>query len=304
MSFRWFVYWCSLCGGWAAFAGWALGRWLDQENNNLATAGIKGMCLGLLICLGLGLVDAMWLLSLRQLRQAAPRVLVCVVVGAIGGLLGGVAGQVLFEQQNNELYFILGWGITGLLVGIALGTFDFLRGWVREQDLFGSLRKMRRGVVGGLAGGLLGGYLDWQLRALWNGIFPDKPDLWAPSASGFVLLGLCMGLTIGVAQIVLKEAWVRVEQGFRAGRELLLSKTPWTIGRAESSDIALFGDAAVDKTHAWIWRRGNDYLIADSGSSTGTFVNDERVTEPKLLHSNDLIRVGNAVLRFREGKKK
>ena len=40
---------------------------------------------------------------------------------------------------------------------------------------------------------------------------------------GFVVLGLCMGLMIAVAQVVLKEAWLKVEAGFRKGRELLLS---------------------------------------------------------------------------------
>ena len=60
---------------------------------------------------------------------------------------------------------------------------------------------------------------------------------------GFVALGMCIGLLIGLAQVILKEAWVRVEAGFRAGREMILSKPEVTIGRAESCDIGLFGDA-------------------------------------------------------------
>ena len=140
-----------------------------------------------------------------------------------------------------------------------------------------------RGLLGGTFGGLLGGFLYWEVRGAWAGIFPDKGDLWSPSATGFVALGLCIGLLIAVAQVVLKEAWLYIEAGFRKGREVPLNKTPLTVGRAESCDLGLFGDAAVDPLHARILRHGNDYLITDTGSGGGTFVNDVRVVEPTPL---------------------
>ena len=65
MSFRLFVYWCTLCGGWAAAAGWGLGFWIVR-GDSLGGTGIKGMFLGMLIALALGLVDALWVYSLRQ----------------------------------------------------------------------------------------------------------------------------------------------------------------------------------------------------------------------------------------------
>jgi hypothetical protein len=303
MSFRLFVYWCALCGGWAAAAGWGLGRLIGGDHP-LGSAGIKGMCLGMTIALALGVVDALWVFSLRQLRHILPRVLVCVLVGTVGGLSGGVVGQLLFEWRNRAVLLILGWVLTGLMVGVAIGAFDFLRAWVREEDLRGVRRKVMRGVLGGTFGGLLGGFLYWELRGAWSGVFPDKSDLWSPSATGFVALGLCIGLLIGVAQVVLKEAWLIIESGFRKGREAPLNKTPMTIGRAESCDLGLFGDASIDRLHARILRQGNDYLIADAGSSGGTFVNDVRVVEPTPLRSGDVIRVGNARIRFRERVKR
>jgi pSer/pThr/pTyr-binding forkhead associated (FHA) protein len=121
---------------------------------------------------------------------------------------------------------------------------------------------------------------------------------------GFVALGLCIGLLIGVAQVVLKEAWLYVESGFRKGREVPLNKTPLTIGRAESCDLGLFGDADVDPLHARILRQGNAYFIEDADSAGGTFVNDVRVVEPTPLRSGDVIRMGNARIRFRERVKK
>jgi hypothetical protein len=159
-------------------------------------------------------------------------------------------------------------------------------------------------VLGGAGGGLLGGVLYWQLRGAWAGAFPDRADLWSPSATGFVALGLCIGLWIGVAQVVLQEAWLKVEAGFRKGRELLLGGPVLTIGRAESCDLGLFGDPAIDRLHARIVRQGDHYLIADAGSAGGTFVNDVRVLGPTPLRSGDLIRVGKALLRFRERPKR
>jgi hypothetical protein len=303
MSFRLFVYWCALCGGWAAAAGWGLGRLLAGDDP-LAGAGIKGMCLGALIALALGVVDALWVFSLRQLGKVAPRILACVAVGTVGGLLGGVVGQLLFDWKSRAILLVLGWVLTGLMVGVSPGTFDLLRGWVWEEDLRGTRRKVVRGALGGTLGGLLGGLLYWLLRDAWAGVFPGKGDLWSPSATGFVALGLCIGLLIGLAQVVLREAWLYVEAGFRKGREVPLTRPVLTVGRAESCDVGLFGDPAVDRLHARILRRGDRYLIADAGSGTGTYVNEVRVAEPTPLRSGDLIRVGGARLRFRERQKR
>jgi hypothetical protein len=302
MSFRLFVYLCALCGGWGAAVGWAAGRLIGGDDP-LGSAGIKGLCLGALIALALGMVDALWVFSLRQARQAAPRVLVCVAIGSIGGVWGGVLGQLLYSWHNWSILLILGWVLTGLMVGVAVGAFDFLRSWVREENLDGVRRKVLRGVAGGAIGGLLGGFLDLWLGGVWNWVFPDKSNLWSPSATGFVALGLCIGLMIGVAQVVLKEAWLRVEAGFRTGRELLLTRPVLTIGRAEACDIGLFGDPSIERLHARLLRQGDHYLIADAGTKGGTYVNDVRVTEPRLLRSGDVIRVGNARIRFGERQK-
>ena len=77
-----------------------------------------------------------------------------------------------------------------------------------------------------------------------------------------------------------------------------------TIGRAESCDIGLFGDAGVDRLHARIQQQEDRYWIADAGSRTGTFVNDVRIEGPTPLRSGDLIRVGKTVLRFGERQKR
>src|SRR5437762_11018728 len=90
MSFRLFIYYCALCGAWAALVGWALGRTLfrDQEtdgDNPIFAAGVKGLCLGLFVSLVLSGVDALWNMSLARVFAVGSRVLAAVLVGSVGG---------------------------------------------------------------------------------------------------------------------------------------------------------------------------------------------------------------------------
>src|SRR5262249_34373791 len=159
------------------------------------------------------------------------------------------------------------WTVTGLLIGGALGFFGVMARLVQNQDLRGARRKVFNGVLGGSLGGLLGGVLFLLLQNAWAGGFKDRvDDAWGPRGTGFVALGACIGLLIGLAQVILKEAWVKVESGFRAGRELILSRPETTIGRAESCTIGLFGDNAVERLHARILRQGERFVVVDAGT--------------------------------------
>jgi hypothetical protein len=310
MSFRLFIYYCALCGGWAAFVGWALARMLARTSSDIPLAGIKGLFLGMFIALGLSLVDALWNLSVRQFGQVFLRVLVAVVVGCVGGLIGGMGGQWLYRMTESfvvqSIFTVCGWTLMGLLIGTSVGVFEVLSSLVQQQDMSGSTRKVFNGLLGGMVGGILGGILMVVFSGLFEGLFKDKDRafLWSPSSMGSVALGLCIGLLIGLAQVIFKEAWIKVESGFRAGREKILAKGEITIGRAEGCDIGLFGDNAVERLHARILKRGNDYYLLDAGTHTGTFLNGRQVARPELLRSGDAIKVGNCVLRFGERQKR
>lgn len=307
MSFRLFVYYCALCGAGAAFGGWLLGR-LPGRLSPLAEAGLKGACLGLTVAVALSIVDSLWNSS-RQIVPTAGRVLVAGLVSVVGGLFGGIAGQALCRLTDNSTLFavftLFGWTLTGLLIGGSLGLYDLLVQLSRAGG-GGAYRKLRNGLLGGTAGGLLGGLLYLLLMAAWSKVFHNKPfdKLWSPSAIGFAALGACLGLLIGLAQVILLEAWLRVEAGFRAGRELILSRDTVTIGRAESCDVGLFGDPAVEKVHARLVRQDGRWFLNDSGTPGGTYLNDERLAAPRELRSGDAIRVGRNVIRFQERQKR
>jgi hypothetical protein len=307
MSFRLFIYYCALCGGGGAFLGWMLGRSINLDNVIL-TQGLKGMFLGLAIALALALVDALWIFSLRRIFSIGLRVATAVMVGTMGGLLGGLIGQALYGWKELGVFLIFGWTITGFLIGVSLGVFDLLSSLARGQDPRAALRKIFKGVLGGTLGGILGGILSLLLLGGWTRLLlhlggnPEvEKHLWSPSAWGLVALGACIGLLIGLAQVILKEAWVKVEAGFRKGREVILAKPETTLGRAESCDIGLFGDPQIERLHARIRQEGNRFLLIDEGAAT--YVNDEPIQGSRTLRSGDAIRMGNAVLRFRERQK-
>jgi hypothetical protein len=299
MSFSRFIYFCAAWGAAAACAGWALGRMIPAEG--VLRAGVRGLCLGAFLGLGLAIVESVgggggWRGAARSLARAGTAVL----VGACGGWSGGLFGDFLFTRWPG--FFVLGWALTGLLIGAAPAALDLVTAWIRGQDAGGAWRKVRNGLLGGAIGGSLGGGVALVLQSLGPRLFPHRAvwEQWTPTEAGFVALGACIGLAVGLAQVILKEAWLRVEAGFRAGRELILSRGETTIGRAESCDLGLFGDAGIGRVHARILRRGGAFVLIDGGTEGGTFVNDERVRGPVRLSSGDQIRVGASVLAFGE----
>jgi hypothetical protein len=308
MSFRLFMYYCALCGAAGAYVGWMLGRMLTwiavegHEGGDAIEASLKGMALGMVVALALSLVDALWVYSLRQFVAIAGRVATAVFVGCLSGLFGGVVSYILYYFGKSEVFKVVGWTLTGLLIGVSLGMYDLIASVVQGQDSRGAQKKIINGVVGGGLGGLLGGVLAVLLQSFWINLFVNKPqkNLWSPSAWGFVALGLLIGLLISLAQVIMKEAWLRIEAGFRQGRELIINKEEITIGRAESCDIGLFGDSGVEKLHARLIHRGNQYLLEDVGTASGTYVNDARVRGQHPLRSGDVIRLGKCRLRFGE----
>ncbi|MFN2242556.1 MAG: FHA domain-containing protein, partial [Anaerolineae bacterium] len=69
------------------------------------------------------------------------------------------------------------------------------------------------------------------------------------------------------------------------------------VGRSADNQIAI-QDPTVSRHHAWIKAEGEEFLVFDVGSANGTFVNDERIEEPRRLESGDVVRFGDAEFVF------
>src|ERR1700733_3055113 len=84
MSFRRFVWYCAVCGAWSALVGWGLGVLVapagGTPTDDLIRAALLGLSLGLCVACGLGLLDAVWNLSLRQFGQVVLRVGAALVI--------------------------------------------------------------------------------------------------------------------------------------------------------------------------------------------------------------------------------
>jgi hypothetical protein len=82
-----------------------------------------------------------------------------------------------------------------------------------------------------------------------------------------------------------------VEKGPRTGMTFLLREgDTTTVGRHPESDIFL-NDVTVSRHHCRFVAKGESLTVEDSGSTNGTYVNDERV-DSAVLSAGDEVLVG------------
>jgi hypothetical protein len=84
--------------------------------------------------------------------------------------------------------------------------------------------------------------------------------------------------------------------GDLTGKRIALGNKPITFGRGDENDIVLATPSA-SRVHAELRLQGGGYVLRDRGSSNGTWVNGERVTE-RALQAGDQISIGDEVFRF------
>ena len=85
-------------------------------------------------------------------------------------------------------------------------------------------------------------------------------------------------------------------QGRDTGARYQLDGTTITVGRGTSNAIQLH-DTEVSREHAEFSRRAGAFVIRDLGSSNGTYVNGEPITEQNLA-SGDQVQLGRTLLLY------
>jgi len=90
-----------------------------------------------------------------------------------------------------------------------------------------------------------------------------------------------------------------VQAGANVGHEIVLTQEVMVLGRHEQCDIVI-ADPLVSRRHSQITCDGSYCSIEDLGSTNGTFVNDQRLTQPRVLRSGDRVRVADSVLVFND----
>jgi pSer/pThr/pTyr-binding forkhead associated (FHA) protein len=82
------------------------------------------------------------------------------------------------------------------------------------------------------------------------------------------------------------------------GRTLHMNGERAVLGRLPECDIAL-NDANASRMHSEIRWNGRGYDVRDLGSMNGTYLNDERLVEPTLLRTGDVITIGRTRIEVR-----
>ena len=136
-------------------------------------------------------------------------------------------------------------------------------------------------------------------------------------APGEALLSLMQGATVEkrtaddryecdstrmlVAAAVTKIRFEVVDAPFSAKELWVTVQHSCTIGRGKSADHRLL-DEWASRVHARIavtrFEEATLVLIEDLGSANGTFVNDERITDPKAIAVGDIVCIGQTRLRL------
>jgi hypothetical protein len=94
--------------------------------------------------------------------------------------------------------------------------------------------------------------------------------------------------TTKIADLASGSAHLVVRRGALEGMQFpLLSDQAMTIGRSSDSKIFL-DDVTVSRKHASVSLVGAEWVLSDSGSLNGTYVNKNRVSTASLVNGDEL----------------
>jgi hypothetical protein len=79
-----------------------------------------------------------------------------------------------------------------------------------------------------------------------------------------------------------------------------LEAASYGVGRAPSNQLSFPGIAGLSREHLAIEHEGTGWVARDLGSTTGSRVNGERITEPCILRSGDRITAGHVTPVYRD----
>ena len=283
MNRRMRSYYYAILGAIGGLAGWQISDLLGLSFssylylNEALVGALVGLCVGLFI----GLVEGA---LTRNPVQAARSGLFSGLLGSIAGAIGLPLSEYLFQFVGaGVIGRALGWGIFGMLIGLAEGIVGRAQAW--------------KGMLGGLIGGILGGTL---LEAV-HGWLPDPI---VGKAAGLVLLGASIGAFISLIEVLLSRAWLEVRSGKLQGTEFMLDKfmnkgfPSIAIGSSPLKSEIVLPDPDISPQHAMLTGDGVSFNLKDM-SLSGTFINSRKV-ERAQLSNGQKIRMGNTEMIYHE----
>jgi hypothetical protein len=277
------LYYYGVLGAIGGVIGWHFSNMLGLSFvsnvyiSEIVVGALIGLCIGILIGLGEGILTRNPLHALRTGLFSG-------VMGLVGGAIGLPIAEFLFQVLGGQAFGrALGWGIFGLLIGLAASANSGSQIW--------------KGALGGFLGGVLGSLLLDSARN-W------LQDPLIGKAAGLLLMGASVGVFIAMIVFLLSKAWIEVDTGKLKGTEFILDKflkengpSAFIGSDALKADIVL-PDPDIAPQHAMIKGADTHFNIKDM-SLSGTFVNNRQIEQAKLKN-NQKIRLGNTQLIYHE----
>jgi hypothetical protein len=283
MNRRMRTYYYAVLGAIGGLIGWQLSDLLGLSivTNLYLSEAIVGALVGLVIGLFIGLTEG---LLTRNFVQAIKSGLFSALLGMIAGGIGLPLSEYLFQAVGaGILGRALGWGIFGLLLGLAEGIVGKSQVW--------------KGMLGGLIGGALGGIL---LESAHNWL----QDPLAGKAAGLVLLGASVGAFISLIVTLLSRAWLEITSGKLKGTEFILDKfmraggPAVAIGSSPLKSEIVIPDPDISPQHAMLTGDGSVFTLKDM-SLSGTTINGRKIERTQLANGQK-IRMGNTDMVYHE----
>jgi hypothetical protein len=277
------LYYYGVLGAIGGVIGWQLSNLtgLSFTGNvylsEVLVGALIGFCIGVSIGLGEGAFN-------RNPVQTLRAGLISGLLGLAGGAIGLPIAEGFFQLLGGQIWGrALGWGLFGLMIGIAAG--------------FNGGSQMWKGALGGLLGGLFGGLLLETARR-W------LQDPLVGKAAGLLLLGASVGAFIALIVYLLSRALLEVISGKLKGNEFILDKfmkkegpSAFIGSDALKADIVL-PDPDISPQHALLKGANTHFNLKDM-SLSGTFINNRRI-EQTSLRNRQTIRMGNTEMVYHE----
>ena len=283
MNRRMRTYFYAVFGAIGGLIGWQMSDFLGLSfiTNLYLSEAVVGALIGFVIGLFIGVTEG---LLTQNFVQAVRAGLFSAFLGLIAGAIGLPLSEYLFQAVGAGLFGrALGWGVFGLLLGLAEGVVGKSQAW--------------KGMLGGLIGGLLGGALLEGASNLFGNSLNGK-------AAGLVLLGASVSAFISLIVVLLSRAWLEVASGKLKGTEFILDKfiraggPAIAIGSSALKSEIVLPDPDIAPQHAMLTGDGIRFSLKDM-SLAGTYINGKKIERTQLLNGQK-IRMGNTEMIYHE----
>ncbi|MDP1716113.1 MAG: FHA domain-containing protein [Anaerolineales bacterium] len=283
MNRRMRTYFYAVFGAIGGLIGWQMSNFLGLSfiTNLYLSEAIVGALIGFVIGLCIGVTEG---LLTQNFVQAIRAGLFSALLGLVAGAIGLPLSEYLFQAVGaGFLGRALGWGVFGLLLGLAEGVVGKSQAW--------------KGMLGGLIGGAFGGVL-LESAPNWLG------NPLSGKAAGLVLLGASVSAFISLIVVLLSRAWLEVISGKLKGTEFILDKfmkaggPSIAIGSSALKSEIVLPDPDIAPQHAMLNGDGMRFFLKDM-SLAGTYINGKKI-ERTQLSNGQMIRMGNTEMIYHE----